>query len=577
MCIGEAVRVFTKNCVVLIGAVVGVAMAAGGASAQSADQDIRARVETPSPAKSAVAGPSIQYTSQRPPTNAEEITFVLNSLTIDGVTAYDQERLEAIYGAFVGKEVALAKLYEFAAAIQKLYRDDDFIFTRVIVPAQQIDGGAARLDVIEATIEVAEIEEPEAPIGSVKALAERIVSKLVGVVNPTGAALERVLFTLNEIPGVTRATAVPQAGKSGRGALSLYVNIERDPVDLVIYADNRQSRAVGTGILGVIATWNSYSYAGDTTSLALFNSFDYDNRNLDTGERNTLQLSHSRNVGTGGLRVEGRALFSRTRPGDDLLATGIEGEQILFGVKATQPLISSRKLVAKGRAEFEYSNTTTDVSNGALQVANDAVRVASLGLEAVQRDSAGYTSLDLSVRQGVSVFGASKTGDAALSRADGDPNFTLVRAVGERELVFNEELSLLMRASGQYAFAPLLSGEEFALGGTTFGRGFDPSQFTGDHGFGIMTELKYFRSFTFMEERFAVEPYLFGEMGYIYNIGDGLPESQGLASFGAGVRLFLPDDLALALEFAVPAVGFDENQLIEEETPRLFLNLTKRL
>lgn len=547
------------------------------AFAQTAEQDIEARVERPSALKAPVAGPSIQYTSQRPPTNAADILFVLNELTIEGVTAYADEELAGIYADLIGQEIALEKLYEIAANIQARYRNDDYIFTRVIVPAQQIDGGAVRLDVIEATIEEAVIEEPEDPIGPVKALAERVVASLIGEVNPTGAALERVLFTLNEIPGVTRATAVPQAGKSGRGALSLYVNIERDPIEGVIYADNRQSRGVGSGILGLIGTWNSYTSAGDTTSVALFNSLDYDNKNLDTQERNTIQITHSRNVGTGGLQVEGRALFSRTRPGDDLEATGIEGEQILFGVKATQPLISSREFVLKANAEFEYNNSTTDVSNGALRVADDSLRVASIGLEGISRDSIGYTAFNADLRQGLNVFGASKEGDDELSRADGTGDFTLIRANAERLVVFNEELSLLLKVAGQYAFSPLLAAEEFSIGGTTYGRGFDPSQFTGDHGFGISGEFKYFRTFTVMEERIGIEPYMFAEMGWVYNIGDGLPERQGLASYGGGLRLFLPDNLAIGLEIAIPAVGFDEDQLIEEETPRLFLNVTKRL
>ena len=407
------------------------------AAAQTAQQDIVNRVQQPSALKAPIAGPSIQYTSQKAPTNAEEITFVLTALTVDGVTEYPIEELAAFYEDRLGEEIALVELYQIAARIQTLYREDDFIFTRVIVPAQQIDGGAVRLDVIEAVIEEAVIEEPEEPIGPVKALAERIVSNLIGKVNPTGAELERALFALNEIPGVTRATAVPQAGKTGRGALSLYVNIERDPTELVLYADNRQSTGVGQGLFGIIATYNSYTSAGDTTSLALFNSMDYDNKSLDLEERNTVQLKHSRNVGTSGLQVEGQALYSRTFPGDDLEAAGIEGRQILFGVKATQPIVSSRQLIMQGRAEFEYSSSTTDVSNGALRVAEDELRVLSVGLDGILRDQIGYTAFDISLRKGLDIFGASQAGDE-LSRADGEADFTLIRGSLERQVVVNE-------------------------------------------------------------------------------------------------------------------------------------------
>lgn len=573
---GVVVGFVNKTWLVAVQVAIGVSATGQFAVAQTAEQDILARVEKPSSFKAPIAGPNIQYTSQRPPTNADQIEFLLNELVIEGASAYPAAELAAFYQERIGEEIALSELYEIAAKIQTLYREDDFIFTRVIVPAQQIDGGVVRLDVIEAVIEEAVVEEPDEPIGPVKALAERILADLVGEVNPTGAMLERALFTLNEIPGITRATAVPQAGKSGRGALSLFVNIERDPADVVLYADNRQSTAVGRGIVGMIGTFNSYSSAGDTTSLALFNSLDYDNKNLDIQERNTFQVTHSRNVGTSGLRVEGKALYSRTQPGDDLADTGIEGEQIVFGVKATHPIISSRQFVLQGRGELEYSSSTTDIGNGAARVADDNLRVASLGLDGVFRDEYGYTSFDISLRKGLDVFGASQTGDE-LSRADGASDFTLIRGSLERQVVVNEDLSALFKFSGQYSFDPLLAGEEFAIGGTTFGRGFDPSQFTGDHGFGVSGELKYFRAFTYMEERFAIEPFAFAELGYIYNTGDGLPSQQALASLGLGVRLFLPDDLAIGLEYAIPAVGFDTEQQIEDETPRFLFNITKRL
>ena len=460
-----------------------------------------------------------------------------------------------------------------------IYRDDDFIFTRVIVPAQQIDGGVVRLDVIEAVIETATIEEPGGEIGPVRALAEEIVAPLVGLTNPTGALLERVLFTLNEVPGITRATAVPQTGEGGRGALALFVNVERDPFEGTIYADNRQTTGVGRGIVGVTATYNSWSSAGDTTTLSLFNSLDFDDGNLDLDERNTAQLTHQRHLNGDGLVLRGRALYSRTRPGDDLAPTGIEGSQYLFALGLRQPIVSSRKLITAASLDLEFSGSTTDVSNGDLRVADDNLRVVALGVEGIRRDALGYTSFEASIRQGVPIFGESRGpaqgGNDELSRGDGRSDFTLVRGEIERELIINEDLSLLVKAAGQYSFTPLLAGEEFSIGGTTFGRGYDPSQFSGDHGLGIAAELKYLKQFTIEDMRFAVEPYFFADIGMIGNLGVGDPAFQTLGSTGGGFRFYLPEDIAIGIEVTVPMVKDD--QLIENTPERLFINFTKRL
>lgn len=555
------------------------------AMAQTAVQDIENRQAGDRGRLAAPLGDTtIQFTSQRPPSNAGEIRFQLNGMEIEGATAIDLAKLASTFEEDIGTEITLTRVYDIAGRIQAIYRDADYIFTRVVVPAQEIDGGFVRLEVIEAVIAAVSIEQPGKPVGPVLALAERMAGTLQGVVNPTGAALERALLNINDIPGIVRATAVPQISGTGeRGSLDLFINVERDAIEGVIYADNRQTPGIGRGLFGVVATLNSYSESGDTTTFSVFNSFGYRGTSvgspdpggafLDIDERNTVQIEHQRNVGIDGLVVRGRALFSRTEPGNDLAQIGLDGEQISFGIEAEYPILRTRRFELGAIVGAELFESDIDVSNGAAPLTDDQIRIAHVTLNGLLRDELGYTRVDVSLRQGLDVFGATASDSQNRSRADGQSEFTLIKASLDRLLVINEDLSFFGRVGGQYSFDSLLASEEFAVGGGTFGRAFDPSEFTGDHGFGISGELRYTQPVSIQGYAFTAEGYGFADAGLIWNKGVGMPSSETLISFGGGVRLFLPEDYFLGLELAFPAnMALTRNQ---RQAARAFVNFSK--
>ena len=567
----------------------------GEAAAQTAFQQIEARLQATeegyrSLAPAAPPPARVPFTSQRPPSNAEEIRFVLGAVEFSGAQAFPPERLQELVAGDIGREVTLARIFEIAATVQALYRDSDMIFTRIVVPAQTIENGAVRLEVIEAKIDAIVVEEPSGPVGPMRSLAERMVQGLIGVENPTGAQLERTVLNINELPGVFRATVVPQpSGPESRGGLTLYLNIERDPVEGVLYVDNRQTPAIGRGVGGGTITWNSWSAWADTTSVSLFNAFDiFSDKVPETGEtdgpgdfdeRTTVLVAHQRALGTSGLTGRATALYSRTRPGDDLTSIGIEGDQMQASLEVFYPLLRARQYELGAAVAFEYLDSETDISNGLFQITDDRLRVASARLEGLRRDQFGYTAFETSLRLGLDVLDATPDDQPERSRFDGRSEFTLLRGEVERLLLVNEDLSAYLRVGGQYAFDPLLASEEFSIGGITYGRGFDPSEFTGDHGLGVAAELRHRLDPLLEDFEISGEGYGFVDYGVVWNRGVGEPSRETLLSAGAGVRFFLQDGLHIAAELAKPVnqplrrVGRSGAPISGE---RFFLTVTKR-
>ena len=117
-------------------------------------------------------------------------------------------------------------------------------------------------------------------------------------------------------------------------------------------------------------------------------------------------------------------------------------------------------------------------------------------------------------------------------------------------------LNLLVAAAGQYAFNPLLSSEEFGLGGPEFLRAFDPSEQVGDDGLAGRIELQYLFGINWRYLQ-AIQVYGFGDAGEIWNNNAEAGEED---SKGAGVgrwwaQFNFTDWLSGGIELAVPLKG----------------------
>ncbi len=88
--------------------------------------------------------------------------------------------------------------------------------------------------------------------------------------------------------------------------------------------------------------------------------------------------------------------------------------------------------------------------------------------------------------QGLDVLGASSEGRPNPSREGGRTDFTKLQLDAQRVQDLGwitPNLERYLAATGQTSFGqPLLSPEQFGVGGNTFGRDYDPSEIAGDSG-----------------------------------------------------------------------------------------------
>ncbi|HIB42603.1 MAG TPA: ShlB/FhaC/HecB family hemolysin secretion/activation protein, partial [Nitrospina sp.] len=113
----------------------------------------------PSPKSSAVP---IKPKSMTPvfPEDLKKVKFVLEQLFIQGTTIYDKRTLKPLYSNYLKKELTLKDIYEIAQTITNKYRNDGYILSKAIVPAQKINNGVVHLKIIEGYIDKINIQGP---------------------------------------------------------------------------------------------------------------------------------------------------------------------------------------------------------------------------------------------------------------------------------------------------------------------------------------------------------------------------------------------------------------------------------
>jgi len=129
----------------------------------------------------------------------------------------------------------------------------------------------------------------------------------------------------------------------------------------------------------------------------------------------------------------------------------------------------------------------------------------------------------------------------------GHTDFTKVNAIFRRVQPLDSSFSVSASAQGQYAFEPLLTGEETSFGGPGVGRGYDPGATSGDLGVGGSLELRYDLDAADLYADFA-QLYSFYDSGVTW-VKVGRSIDNRVRSSGLGIRTMYFSNYSLNLEF----------------------------
>ncbi|MBU3735744.1 MAG: ShlB/FhaC/HecB family hemolysin secretion/activation protein [Methylobacterium sp.] len=410
---------------------------------------------------------------------AADLYFTLSRVTVEGMTLLSAQETDAIITPWLSKEIRVAQLGELARQITALYRSKGYLLASVQVPPQRIErDGQIRLIAVEGEIEEIEIQGSD-PEG--EPLIRSYLAPLLRDKRITLARLEHALLIAQDLEGVEAQTLMRPGSRDG--LVKLAVKVSSDPVSFQVYYDNMNSKYAGPDRLIGTTQINNLFGRSDYMRLSLQKTFD-------TSELTSWSVLQGFMLGAGGTRLEFSYTESLTRPGEELQRFDFRGQAKIASAILLMPIERGRYYNLRAQFGLQHLDSKQTAFGGDQQMYHDRLNIFTTEASVDWQDDwlgGGLSVLNLRYHQGLS----NEAGHPKPSRAHARGRF------GELEFFFNRfqsmtrRLSLQLAAGGQITSAPLVSSEQYSLGGYPFGRGFDMSAVAGDEGLAAKAELRY--------------------------------------------------------------------------------------
>lgn len=436
-------------------------------------------------------------------TLASALRVRVTKFRITGNHVFSERELHKLVAKYEGREISSNELEEARQAVTQKYIEAGFINSGAVLPDQNLEGGVVIMEVVEGRLTKIELS------GNfwTRPWWLRHELRRAGGKPLNFNRLKQGLQLLRQDPNIRQVNAeLMPGGKPGESILKADVK-ENQPFRLTVEASNRRPPSVGSEIIDVtfadlnltghsdplVLRWSPLHSDAETADHWRYGELE----NIDASYRfpvtpwhTTLELRASRNDAA--VVEEAFAPLDITSKSEQVTATirqpWHESISTEFATSASLDLRKSESFLL--RRPFTLSTGAVD---GETRVA--AIRMA---LEYTNRSQQHVLALRSTFSLGINEFDATRNtlGDAA-GGADGvrrkvpDGQFFawLAQAQYVRRL-FNTDNLAILRLNAQLAADPLLSLEQFSLGGAGSVRGYRENQLLRDNGIFASLEVR---------------------------------------------------------------------------------------
>ena len=421
----------------------------------------------------------------------------------------------------------------------------------VQIPAQRIDDGVLRLEVVAGHIVEVRVRGEAGPFENL--IRKRI--ELIKQLNPLNAnEAERLLLLANDIPGLNIKLGLSPSGSGSQpGDLVGEMTVSYRRFSMIGNIQNYNSKFLGRETIYLRGEYYNLFGQGDRTYLAGSTTLDFNKQRI-------VQLGQSFTLSSRGDRLSLIATMADSRPALDTI--DLRTVSLIGNIEYSRPLVRSVDTKIDAALGFEYAQQRTRVYSTSSSVPLNRDRIATVyaRLEAAKRKlrSDGSEAWDfggsLEFRKGLNILGATKPGQIidgyAPTRFQGSSTATLVRGQINGMIGLGPIFELATTMRGQWANRELLNYDQFAIGNLTIGRGYDPGANTGDRAIGGAHEL---RANVQVGSNTRGQIYGFYDWVKLWNLDPSSTErNRTLASVGGGVRVSLLGSMRLDLTYAHP-------------------------
>jgi hemolysin activation/secretion protein len=465
---------------------------------------------------------------------AAPIRFDVNDLVVEGNTVLPQDEVEQAVYPFVGPGKTAADLEAARAALEGVYQREGYATVSATLPAQHVNPeGVFRIVVIERPVERLRVTGSRYFLPSaVKAGAPSLAEGKV----PNMHRVQDDLIALNQ--SVDRV--VQPALRPGRDPNTVDVDLQVTdhlPFHGSVELNNRYNADTTHLRLNAQLSYTNLFQRGDSVSVG------YQVAPEDVSNAEVTSASYLFHIPESRLAL----LFSYLHSNSNVTALGsteVAGRGTAAGFRLLVPLGTNAGFthsISVGWDYKRYYELDTFLASQIAQSAPVTYYPISASYTATWSGEHATTDVSLGTTLGIDRLGS----DVAAfqnKRFGAVPGFAIARASADRTQDLPWGLQGWASAAGQVANEPLVSSEQFGLGGVDSVRGYLEAEALGDYGASLQTELRGPAL-----QRYVGGPvrswrfHVFGDAG-VANIRQALPgqrSSSGLTSVGVGTRVNL--------------------------------------
>ncbi|MEL6438819.1 MAG: ShlB/FhaC/HecB family hemolysin secretion/activation protein [Cyanobacteria bacterium J06621_8] len=488
-----------------------------------------------------------------------EVEFTVKEFKLEGNTVLDQESVEEVLAQYRDRSLTFADLLQLETDLTRLYTENGYINSGVVIPAQDVNQDVIILQAIEGQIDTITVNvDGRLREGYIRSRLKR------GAKTPLNIEeLQEALQLLQLNPLVESLNAELSVGRS-RDRWQLDVNVNQEEAfDPVLFVNNSRTPSVSSFQRGLEFNHNNVLGYADRFSFVF----------KDTDGSDDFDFSYNFPVnaldGTVGFRY--RLINSDIIEGE-FESLGIESQTDEFEFTFRQPILltasaESTQELALGLEFSRQSNEVTlfnpllqadvpfpDLSPGADEAGETQISALRFFQDWTKRTRSSVFAARSQFSVGVDVF------DATVNEEDPDAIFFAWRGQVQwlRQLEESSNINLLLRSDIQISGDELVPLETFSVGGIQSVRGYRQDVLLGDSGIFASAEVRIpFYRWSNNRNSLSVVPFV--DFGTAWNNSDDDDsEEDTLVSLGLGLRLDLIETLSARIDYGIPLVDVSE-------------------
>jgi hemolysin activation/secretion protein len=480
------------------------------------------------------------------PADSSDQSFDILEYRVLGNTVLEAREVERSVYPFLGPTKTLKDVEAARAALQTAYHDRGFGTVFVDIPEQSVADGIVRLRVSEGRLR--RVAVTGARYFSGRQIKEQLPAARPEVV-PNLPQLQNELTALNTQTPDRAVVPVLRAGPyPGTVDMGLKVD-DHLPVHGSVELNNQ--RTPDTDSLRALGTLSYDDLFGRLDSLSL----QYQTAPQSPEQVGVVAASYTARVSSAGAHLS--FIFINSNSDVATIGTlGVLGKGKIYGMRFAEPLVLTAASSQNFTFGFDYKDFSQTINVSAGNGVNTPLRYLnwSAGYAGAWRGSSTRWNFDATGNFGVRGV-PNTTQEFADKRFGAAPNYFYIRSNASVLTTLPGHFTGLLRVSGQYSVDPVVSNEQFTIGGADSVRGYLEAEELGDIGFRSTAQLNS-PTLQLLAHRLRLTAFTFYDLGRVSTISPlpGEPANIFLRSAGVGLDLAAFDHLTGSFTWADPLV-----------------------